>query len=86
MSLFLTRYQQARGYEAEGRIIGWFQDGSELGLRALGARSILAAPRTTASSEALNSRIKHRKPFRPFVPAVLARYAPEWVEVNCLPD
>ncbi|MDN3028423.1 carbamoyltransferase C-terminal domain-containing protein [Streptomyces sp. S.PB5] len=48
------------------------QGGSELGPRALGARSILADPRTTAGSDALNERIKHREPFRPFAPAVLA--------------
>jgi predicted NodU family carbamoyl transferase len=60
---------------AAGKIIGWFQGGSELGPRVLGARSILADPRTTAGSDALNNRIKHREPFRPFAPAVLANHA-----------
>ncbi|CUU61222.1 carbamoyltransferase [Parafrankia irregularis] len=65
-----------------GHIIGWFQGGSELGPRALGARSILADPRTTTSSDALNHRIKHREPFRPFAPAVLASHAPEWFDLD----
>ncbi|MEU8627692.1 carbamoyltransferase C-terminal domain-containing protein [Streptomyces sp. NPDC048669] len=67
---------------AAGRIIGWFQGGSELGPRALGGRSILADPRTTANSEALNDRIKHREPFRPFAPAILAGHAHEWFELD----
>ncbi|MFJ6669396.1 carbamoyltransferase [Streptomyces sp. NPDC091383] len=67
---------------ADGRIIGWFQGGSELGPRALGGRSILADPRTTSSSEVLNSRIKHREPFRPFAPAVLAGHTRDWFELD----
>ncbi|MFE2297099.1 carbamoyltransferase C-terminal domain-containing protein [Streptomyces sp. NPDC059445] len=67
---------------AAGKIIGWFQGGSELGPRALGARSILADPRTTASSDALNQRIKHREPFRPFAPAVLADHASAWFDLD----
>jgi carbamoyltransferase len=69
---------------ADGKIIGWFQGGSELGPRALGARSILADPRTTASSDALNQRIKHREPFRPFAPAVLADHAGAWFDLDVL--
>jgi carbamoyltransferase len=67
---------------AAGRIIGWFQGGSELGPRALGGRSILADPRTTVSSDALNRRIKHRETFRPFAPAVLADEAPDWFDLD----
>ncbi|WP_326762786.1 hypothetical protein OHB35_52930 [Streptomyces phaeochromogenes] len=67
---------------ADGKIIGWFQGGSELGPRALGARSILADPRTTASSDALNQRIKHRERFRPFAPAVLADHAGTWFDLD----
>ncbi|MFE7113317.1 carbamoyltransferase C-terminal domain-containing protein [Streptomyces sp. NPDC057575] len=67
---------------AAGKIVGWFQGGSELGPRALGGRSILADPRTTTSSEALNHRIKHREPFRPFAPAILAGHAYDWFELD----
>ncbi|MFF0000571.1 carbamoyltransferase C-terminal domain-containing protein [Streptomyces avermitilis] len=42
---------------------------------ALGVRSILADPRTTVGSDALNQRIKHRGPFRPFASAILADHA-----------
>lgn len=67
---------------ASGKIIGWFTGGSELGPRALGARSILADPRTTAGSDALNARIKHREPFRPFAPSVLAAEAGAWFDLD----
>lgn len=67
---------------ANGKIIGWFQGGSELGPRALGARSILADPRTRAGADALNKRIKHREPFRPFAPAVLADHAATWFDLD----
>jgi carbamoyltransferase len=67
---------------ANGKIIGWFQGGSELGPRALGARSILADPRTRDNADALNTRIKHREPFRPFAPAVLADHASQWFDLD----
>ncbi|WP_326641872.1 hypothetical protein OG884_03015 [Streptosporangium sp. NBC_01755] len=67
---------------ASGRLIGWFQGGSELGPRALGNRSILADPRSTASRDALNDRIKHREVFRPFAPAVPEAEAARWFDVN----
>ncbi|MFC7261499.1 carbamoyltransferase family protein [Streptomyces lutosisoli] len=67
---------------ADGKIIGWFQGGSELGPRALGARSILADPRTRDSADALNHRIKHREPFRPFAPAVLADHSNTWFDLD----
>jgi carbamoyltransferase len=67
---------------ADGKIIGWFTGGSELGPRALGGRSILADPRTTAGSDALNHRIKHREHFRPFAPAVLADHAETWFDLD----
>ena len=63
---------------ADGRLVGWYQGGAELGPRALGHRCILADPRTPTSREALNLRIKHRETFRPFAPAVLADQADDW--------
>ena len=50
--------------------------------RALGSRSILADPRTTASTDALNQRIKHREPFRPYAPSVLADRARSWFDLD----
>lgn len=62
---------------AEGNVIGWFQGRSEFGPRALGNRSILADPRTAGMKDILNSRVKHRQPFRPFAPIVLKERADE---------
>ena len=55
---------------AQGRIVGWMQGRSELGPRALGNRSILAAPHEASMRETLNRSIKYREEFRPFAPAV----------------
>jgi carbamoyltransferase len=65
---------------AEGHVIGWFQGRSEFGPRALGNRSILADPRNPGMKAILNSRVKHRQPFRPFAPIVLAERAAEVFE------
>ena len=62
---------------ADGKVIGWFQGRSEFGPRALGNRSILADPRTPEMKDILNSRVKHRQPFRPFAPIVLKERADE---------
>lgn len=55
----------------EGRVIGWFQGGSELGPRALGHRSILADPRRGDIRDYVNSQVKHREWYRPLAPVVL---------------
>jgi carbamoyltransferase len=57
---------------ADGRILGWFQGRMEIGPRALGARSILASPSSTALRDRINEEIKGREHFRPFAPSVLA--------------
>jgi len=59
----------------DGKIIGWFQIGMEAGQRALGARSILADPRTIASRDTVNAVIKYRQPWRPFCPSMLKEAA-----------
>jgi carbamoyltransferase len=59
---------------ANGAIVGWYQDGSESGNRALGNRSILADPRNPDIKNIINSRIKLREDFRPFAPSVLDEY------------
>ena len=53
-----------------GRIVGWIDGPCELGPRALGNRSILAAPNEAATRDKLNRSIKFREEFRPFAPAV----------------
>ena len=65
---------------AEQNVIGWFQDRSEFGPRALGNRSLIADPRKPGMKDILNSRVKHRQPFRPFAPIVLHERAKEIFE------
>ena len=56
---------------AKGKIIGWFQNGSEYGPRALGNRSIIADSRNFKIRNYVNDKVKHRERYRPFAPAVL---------------
>lgn len=65
---------------AEGDVVGWFQGRMEFGPRALGSRSIVADPRREDMKDILNARIKHREPFRPFAPSVLAEATGDWFE------
>ena len=68
---------------SEGKIVGWFQGRMEFGPRALGARSILADPRSEKMQKDLNIKIKYRESFRPFAPAVLREDLEEWFQINC---
>ncbi len=63
--------EETANFLAEGKIVGWFQGGSEFGPRALGHRSILADPRKPGIRNFINRKIKHREDFRPFAPSVL---------------
>jgi carbamoyltransferase len=65
---------------ADQKVIGWFQDRSEFGPRALGNRSLIADPRKPEMKDILNSRVKHRQAFRPFAPIVLAERMTEIFE------
>ena len=67
---------------SEGQVIGWFSDAMEFGPRALGARSILADPRSTHMQTTLNLKVKQRESFRPFAPAVLKERAADWFELD----
>ena len=58
-------------YLAKGKIVAWFQNGSEYGPRALGNRSILADSRNSKIKDYVNNKVKHRESYRPFAPAVL---------------
>ena len=55
----------------DGKVVGWFQNKSEWGPRALGNRSILANPIIKNMKEIINLKIKKRESFRPFAPSVL---------------
>jgi carbamoyltransferase len=67
---------------AAGKVIGWFEGGSEFGPRALGHRSILADPRDAGMKDTLNRRVKFREPYRPYAPSVLAEHAREWLDLE----
>lgn len=73
-------YRVAAGALSDGKILGWFQGRMEFGPRALGNRSILADPRREDMKDILNSRIKHREPFRPFAPSLLEEVTSDWFE------
>lgn len=66
---------------ADGQAVGWFQGRMEFGPRALGARSILADPRSRSMQSVLNVKVKFRESFRPFAPAVLSEDAAEWFDL-----
>jgi carbamoyltransferase len=68
---------------AEGWAVGWMQGRMEFGPRALGARSILADPRSPSMQKTLNLRVKYRESFRPFAPAVLREDVSDWFELDC---
>jgi carbamoyltransferase len=67
---------------ARQEVVGWFQGRMEFGPRALGARSILADPRSPLMQRDLNLKIKFRESFRPFAPAVLREDASDWFELE----
>ncbi|HQW19328.1 MAG TPA: carbamoyltransferase [Rhodocyclaceae bacterium] len=66
-----------------GKAVGWFQGRMEFGPRALGARSILADPRSPSMQHTLNMRVKYRESFRPFASAVLREDVADWFEIDC---
>jgi len=67
---------------AEGKAIGWFQGRMEFGPRALGARSIIADPRSETMQKTLNLKVKFRESFRPFAPSVLREDVADWFDLD----
>ncbi len=67
---------------AEGKIIGWFQGRMEFGPRALCNRTIFANPTLHDMKDALNARVKHREPFRPFAPVVPVENQREYFDMH----
>ena len=64
----------------DGKVVGWMQGRMEFGPRALGARSIIADPRSPRMQKQLNLKVKYRESFRPFAPSILAERVGEWFE------
>ena len=65
------------------KTIGWFQGRMEFGPRALGARSIIADPRSDKMQKTLNLKIKYRESFRPFAPSITRDDLENWFELDC---
>ena len=63
---------------AQEKAVGWMQGRMEFGPRALGARSIIADPRSPTMQKQLNLKVKYRESFRPFAPSVLSEDVSEW--------
>ncbi|MGR6872802.1 carbamoyltransferase family protein [Pseudomonas sp. HK3] len=69
---------------AAGKAVGWMQGRMEFGPRALGARSIIADPRSELMQKNLNLKIKFRESFRPFAPSVLAGEVSNWFDIDTI--
>jgi carbamoyltransferase len=67
---------------ASGKIVGWFNGGSEFGPRALGNRSILADPRRPEMKNVLNAQVKKREGYRPYAASVISERASEWFDID----
>jgi len=65
---------------AANKIVGWVQGRMEFGPRALGSRSILTSAQDPNMKDILNDRVKHREPFRPFCPSLVAEAAKDYFE------
>src|SRR5437868_6703455 len=64
-----------------GRIVGWMDGALEFGPRALGHRSIFAAPHDVEMRDRINREIKYREEFRPFAPVVPIEAAGRYFEM-----
>ncbi|MEE8580955.1 MAG: carbamoyltransferase C-terminal domain-containing protein [Myxococcota bacterium] len=61
-----------------GKILGLYTGRSEFGARALGARSILADPRSPEMAALVNASVKRREHWRPFAPVILEGFESDY--------
>lgn len=84
--LAYTRPQDLYGETAQrlqaGKVVAWFQGGSEFGPRALGNRSILARPYPAAMKDHINDHVKFREYFRPLAPAIMKEYLYDYFQIK----
>lgn len=92
-SLEYTKYESfdklceiTASYIHQNKIIGWFQNRSEFGPRALGARSLLMSPTLKENKDIMNVRVKHREEWRPFAGIILDEYFSEYFNENYTSD
>jgi len=74
-------FDRIAGELTAGRVVGWMDGASEFGPRALGHRSILAAPHWTAMRDRLNRDIKYREEFRPFATVTTTEAADRYFDL-----
>lgn len=67
---------------ADGKVVGWWDGRSEFGPRALGHRSIFAAPFPASVREHLNDHVKFREWFRPYAPVIRAERSAEFFDLG----
>jgi carbamoyltransferase len=67
---------------AEGKVVGWCGGRMEFGPHGLGARSILADPRSSRMATIINRKLGGCDSFQPCSAAVLAEYAHEWFSIQ----
>lgn len=67
---------------SENKIIALHRGRTEMGPRALCHRSILANPTNPDIKDILNNRVKHREPFRPFAPTVIAEKQSKYFDLK----
>lgn len=75
--LYDTSYEMIADMLAHDLVVGWVSGKYEIGPRALGNRSILAAPFRESTRVRLNE-IKQREQFRPIAPVCLEEEAARW--------
>lgn len=76
----LIDYEVLGDHLNKGKVIAWFQGGSEFGPRALGHRSFIANPCLENMRDYINFDIKNREWFRPFAPAVCIENVEEYFD------
>ena len=64
----------------DNKIVGWFQNKSEHGPRALGSRSLFMNAQPKENKDVLNSKVKHREHWRPFAGIILENCVEEYFE------
>ena len=66
----------------QSKAVGWMQGRMEYGPRALGARSIIADPRSPNMQKQLNLKVKFRESFRPFAPSIIDDELENWFDTD----
>lgn len=77
-----NRAEKIAALLAKSKVVGLFQGKMEMGPRALGNRSILAAAVEEEMQSKLNLKIKFRESFRPFAPSITREAAPDYFDLK----